>query len=87
MHEHGSHDVLAAHTDLPMGQCLIHWEHGLKPKMQAECKLDPVTDTSYKDAAKARSAAIAVDIHSSAAAGKKRSSSSGDLFLPATAET
>lgn len=71
-----AHDVLAAQTDLPMMQRLIHWEQGLKPEIRDECKFDPVMHTHYMDSAKAQSAAIAIDSHLTAAvdkaAGKQR---------------
>lgn len=67
-----AHDVLAAQTDLPVIQRLIYWERGLKPEIRDECKFDLVTHTTYKDIASAQSAAIAIDSHLTAAAGKKR---------------
>ena len=74
-----SHDVLATQVALQKAQRLLYWEQGLKPEIRTQCKFDPATHSPYADIAKAQSVAIAIDLHFTAIAGKKRlaSSSSG----------
>ena len=65
-----SHDVLAAHTILPVHLRISWWERGLKDDIRAMCSVDPLTHKQYTNIAKAQSAACACDAHlkSSAAA-------------------
>lgn len=60
--------MLAAQPNLFMMQCLLYWEQSLKPDVRAECKFDPVRQSTYMGTAKAQPAAIAVEPHLTAAA-------------------
>ena len=84
-----AHDVLASQTTLPMQLRLLWWEHGLKPEIAAQVKVDPLTYKEFTDIDKAMSAACALDSHidasSSVAAKRKQSSPSLACATPARA--
>ena len=58
-----AHDVLAAHTTLPMKLRLFWWERGLKDEIRVMCSLDPLTHKQYADIEAAQNAACACDAH------------------------
>ena len=58
-----AHDVLAAHTNLPMQLRILWWERGLKDEIRTMCLVDPFTHREYIDMEKAQFAACVCDAH------------------------